>query len=229
MAEFIPQRDALNKKRTEHETVRLKLFAATEQLKLLERQKKALERGKNPDNTANQEEVRQIDARMRKLNREVEANQNLFANLTEELGGLHFNFESLTDPREQLPLHFKNTTPFLLLPVRLETRFKTATDPNSDREVPQMWVRIYPDTCLVDSFDPQLSDQEIRNAARFWAEFYAAGQITDENNPDPETLERQKAAWAFLVNLEGAGRAACIVQSDTVTPQPCSVFPFRNS
>ena len=229
MAEFIPQREALNKKRSEHETVRLQLFAATEQLKLLERQKKALERKKNPDNTAYQEEVRQIDARMRKLNSEVEANKGRFTNLSEELGGLYFDFESLTDPREQLNQHFKNTTPFLLFPVRLETRFKTVTGSNSDRAVPQMWVRIYPDTCLVDSFDPQLSDQEIRNAARFWAEFYAAGQITDENNPDPETLERQKAAWAFLVNIEGAGRAAWIVQSDTVAPQPGSVFPIRNT
>lgn len=229
MAEFIPQRDALNHKRSEYETVRLNLFAGQERLKLLECQKKALDRKGTPDNVANQTKVEEIEARMRKLSREVEANQGLFNHLAEELSGIYVDFESLTDPRDQLPRHFKNITPFLLFPVRLETRFKTVPSPNSEIGIPQMWVRIYPDTCLVDSFDPQLSDQEIRNAARFWAEYYAAGQITDENNPDPETLKRQKAAWAFLVNLEGAGRAAWIVQSETVTPQAGSVFPTRNT
>ena len=105
----------------------------------------------------------------------------------------------------QLPKHFSNHTPFLLFPVRLETRFKTVADPLARREIHQLWVRIYPDTCMVDSFDPQLSAQELRNVARFWAEFYAAGQIADEDNPDPKTLEMQQAAWAFLAKTGGCG------------------------
>lgn len=125
MAEFIPQRDALNHKRSEYETVRLNLFAGQERLKLLECQKKALDRKGTPDNVANQTKVEEIEARMRKLSREVEANQGLFNHLAEELSGIYVDFESLTDPRDQLPRHFKNITPFLLFPVRLETRFKT--------------------------------------------------------------------------------------------------------
>ena len=77
---------------------------------------------------------------------------------------------------------------------------------------------------MVDSFDPQLSEQELRNAARFWAEFYAAGEIVDENNPDPKTLDMQKAAWAFIARVEGAGRAAWITQANEAKPLPGFYF-----
>ncbi len=111
----------------------------------------------------------------------------------------------------------------------METRFKTIAQPETGTEKRQLWVRIYPDTCMVDSFDPQLSPQEIRNAARFWAEYHAAGQPMDEDNPDSQTLDLQKAAWAFLVNLEGAGRAAWIGQAEEAQPLPGSIFPLRDS
>ncbi|HNE30244.1 MAG TPA: hypothetical protein PLW66_13800, partial [Saprospiraceae bacterium] len=67
---------------------------------------------------------------------------------------------------------------------------------------PEMWVRIYPDDCLIDTFEPTLSGSEIAAARRYYIESWKAGGV--------ETQER--AAWRGLVGSTGAGRAAWIIQ-----------------
>ena len=46
------------------------------------------------------------------------------------------------------------------MPVRLETRFKTINGPGAPAPLRQLWVRIYPDDCWIDSFDPALTETE---------------------------------------------------------------------
>jgi len=108
-------------------------------------------------------------------------------------------FEAFSDPRdaiEELP----DEIPILLFPVRLETRFKSVVgDDNGSHD--ELWVRIYPDTCAVDTFEEKLSDTEVANARRFWIETWAAGGIEAQ----------ARAAWRNLVASHGAGRAAWIV------------------
>lgn len=227
MSDFIQQRSILNKTLSAQESARLDHLGASERLKLLQRKRAALERRKNDNNTGYLAEAKALDAEIVSLEKKVGDAKVHLDDVRKQAGQVIAGFKSLTDPREQLPLHFSNNTPFLLFPTRLETRFKMAGSAGMTKS--QLWVRIYPDTCMVDSFDPQLSAQELRNAGRFWAEYYAAGDIVDENNPDPVTLSRQKAAWAFLANLEGAGRAAWITQSAAAKPLPASVFPKRTS
>ncbi|MGS2619513.1 hypothetical protein ACVCAH_34130 [Micromonospora sp. LZ34] len=106
-------------------------------------------------------------------------------------------FEPATDPRgaiTQWPARY----PVLLLPLRVETRF--GTGPAGQ---PQLWVRVYPDVCLVDSFEPALSTQEVDNARAFWAAIWRAG--------GDEAMER--TAWRDLVAAHGSGRAGWIVRS----------------
>ena len=104
----------------------------------------------------------------------------------------------------------------------METRFKTVN------QQAQLWVRVYPDDCLVDSFEPLLSRKEVNNAARFWAEFYSAGKAADPANPGAEVLARQQAAWALLVKAHGDGRAAWITKQ--LRPDEAnSFFPVRMS
>ena len=48
-------------------------------------------------------------------------------------------------------------SPFLLFPVRIETRFRTiAAAPGNIAAAAshQLWVRIYPDDCSIDTFEP---------------------------------------------------------------------------
>ena len=98
------------------------------------------------------------------------------------------------DPRRAVNT-LDDATPFLLLPVRLETRF--AADP------PELWLRIYPDDCLVDTFDPVLTDGEVANAQVYWRRIWLT--YGDQG------LER--AAWRDLVAAHGSGRAGWIVDS----------------
>jgi hypothetical protein len=232
MADFTEQRKALNTARSDFESARLNLSAVNARITLLKSEKAGLARAANPDNDRNRERLAALESRIDALEGRKKEQQHALDEAKAQFEKLNkgwIELESLTDPRAQLNAHFSNRIPFLLFPTRMETRFKTVTAPNSGGEIAQLWVRIYPDTCLVDSFDPQLSVQEVRNAARFWAEYHAAGQFVDESAPDPKTLDLQKAAWAFLVNLHGAGRAAWIVQAEEAQTLPGSIFPLRDS
>jgi hypothetical protein len=99
---------------------------------------------------------------------------------------------AVPDPRRDLG-QLPDTDPFLLFPVRLETRFKGR----------ELLVRIYPDSLLSDSFEERLSESELKNAKRYWVDDWRA----DGN----DTLRR--AAWAALVQAHGTGRARWIVKS----------------
>ena len=69
--------------------------------------------------------------------------------------------------------------------------------------VSQLWLRIYPDDCWLDSFDPILTRTELEHAQTYWSAIAAA--------EDDEDLQR--AAWRDLVTSHGSGRASWIVQA----------------
>ncbi|WP_433380547.1 hypothetical protein [Streptosporangium sp. CA-115845] len=92
-----------------------------------------------------------------------------------------------TDPREGVN-DLDDTSPILLMPVRLETRFT---------KDPELLVRIYPDDCNISTFDEALTPSEVDNVRRYWTEVREAG-----------TAEApQRAAWRRLVAAHGSGRA----------------------
>ncbi|WP_127507597.1 hypothetical protein [Actinoplanes solisilvae] len=100
-----------------------------------------------------------------------------------------------TDPTTaiaQLP----DTHPFLLLPVRLETRFGTAEDGRR-----QLWVRVFPDDVLVDTFDPTIAAVELANLRLFWTAWWRA-RGTDAG---------RRAAWRSLATSHGSGRARWLI------------------
>ena len=116
----------------------------------------------------------------------------------EELQLAEGAFAALSDPRKavrQMP----DNDPLLLMPLRLETRFVSVQE--GGRAQPQLLVRVYPDTCLVDAFQEQLSVTELASAKTYWAERWcAAGSRT-----------RHLAAWRQLAASHGTGRARHIL------------------
>jgi hypothetical protein len=102
----------------------------------------------------------------------------------------------VTDPRRSVE-QLSDEVPFVLLPVRLETRFRDA-----DGSRPRLLVRIYPDTCAIDTFEALPSETELRNAREYWEATWAAGGVEEE----------ERAAWNALVAAHGSGRAAYVAR-----------------
>ena len=116
-------------------------------------------------------------------------------------------FVEFSDPRRTIG-RLPDRAPLALLPVRIETRFTTA---QSGREtLRRLLVRIYPDDCSIDTFEPMLSTTEVANAKRYWMEIWRAGGIADD----------ERAAWRDLVAAHGSGRAGFIVDNYTPTNLP---------
>jgi hypothetical protein len=90
--------------------------------------------------------------------------------------------------------------PLLLLPVRLETRFRSATE---------LLIRVYPDDVHLDSHEPGLTPPEIEAGERYWRATWAAGS----------TAERE-TAWATLTGRVGPTRAAWVSRALTPTNAP---------
>ena len=91
-------------------------------------------------------------------------------------------------------------TPVLLLPVRLETRFRAQNT--------ELLVRVYPDDVHQDTHEPELTAQEDAWGRDFWTRMFGAGPGVRQDR-DRERF----AQWQVLAGKFGAARAAWIVSS----------------
>jgi hypothetical protein len=139
--------------------------------------------------------------RGRKESQDTEAKARAhFRDVAARERGLLDTLGEANDPRKAVET-LSDSDPLLLLPVRIETRFKTITATGAVRH--ELWLRIYPDDCAVDSFEPYPSDSEIVAAKVYWRNVWRAGG--DENGT--------RAAWKGLVGSCGGGRAAWLVRN----------------
>lgn len=125
----------------------------------------------------------------------VAANTDVLKNATADVAAALAEFAIFSDPRRNVG-RLSDDLPFLLLPVRIETRFIAGTDRQR-----QLLVRIYPDDCSIDTFEPVLSDAELANTKVYWQGVWRAGGIEDD----------ERAAWRGLVAAHGSGRATYLV------------------
>jgi hypothetical protein len=109
---------------------------------------------------------------------------------------------AVTDPRA-LTGALDARVPALLLPVRLEIKFHPAASPAGAPERPQLWVRIFPDNCSIDTFSPELTAIEVTDARTYWGRIWQAAG--DEDG--------ERAAWRAMVTSHGSGRSAWVVDS----------------
>ena len=105
--------------------------------------------------------------------------------------------------------HSDNDVPFLLLPVRLETRFaETVTGAR------ELLIRVYPDDVFVDTHEPELTEAEVAAGRAYWTAAWAqqpsswdddaARQLVAEHVPE-------RAAWIAIATRPtnvGSGDAA---------------------
>jgi len=102
------------------------------------------------------------------------------------------------DPPD-LPGAVEPDVPLVLLPVRLETRFRGAPPAR------ELFVRVYPDDLHVDTHEPGLTAEEVEAGRRYWRQAWAGQEKQD------------RAAWNALASRFGAPRAAWIARVLTPT------------
>ncbi len=199
MPEFEDAREDLNKTRADRDEAAQQAAVAREQNKRAARKQSQFERSADPQNPADIEKLNELKQQATEAAADFTGKQEKLNELRADAKIKLGQFEAFTDPTKAIE-NFKDQTPILLMPVRLETRFKRVK-PVGSIESTQLWVRIYPDDCWIDTFDPTLTESELLNGKLYWVGIWKAGGFEDQ----------QRAAWADLVNSHGSGRAAWII------------------
>lgn len=197
MAEFAQARDALRDARAAAAGAQEEAAAARERLARIDAALKALSRVRGRQ--GQEEERERLLAQRREAQAAIERAAGAKARTAAAALEATRAFAEFTDPRRELG-RLDDRIPILMLPVRLETRFGPlrGDGPDASRE---LWVRVYPDDCSIDTFEATLTQSEVTDARIHWASVWAAAGA--------EAGER--AAWRGLVAGHGSGRAEWIV------------------
>lgn len=197
-SDFNSKQDELQQAQQAAEKSRLSCFLIKEKLKRIADEKSRLDRIFDVGNEAHVIRRHQLERLREKTEAEAKNLDAAYArDKAAALEKLH-EFAHFTDPREGVG-YLSDSLPFLLFPVRIETRFKQVVEDDQARH--QLWVRIYPDDAVIDSFEPVLSEGEVENAKSYWIELWRSGGSEDQD----------RAAWSSLVGSLGSGRAYWIL------------------
>lgn len=120
----------------------------------------------------------------------------------DDLGRFLREFKLLDRPWE-LVEQLNDNLPFLLFPVRIETRFMTVNDRK------QLWVRIFPDDIAAHTHEKTLATDEVNASHAYWREIWAASREID----DAERQKIEKGSWRALAEAFSGTRAAWIVSA----------------
>lgn len=179
------------------------VFQTKEQLKKVERQKAKIIRGK-PD----RDELRRLNVKTRTLQTELTKQENELSDFLAAEVTLLTDFWTINDPRQAIE-EFSDNFPMLLFPVRLETRFKRL-----DTNQHQLWVRVFPDECSVDTFEETPTEAEIKNVRNYWISLWKAGKATGISAFLKRHINNlKKGAWKSLIGASSAGRAYWLLQN----------------
>ena len=200
MEDFDRSRQELRNAREARDLAASQAAALQQALKRIAAEQAKLDRVFDPRNEEHVARRSRLAGERRQAEAELGRQRGLRADAIGREGIAITDFTRFTDPRVAIE-RLKDSTPILLMPVRLETRFKTIA---GDVAAPtsQLWVRVFPDDCWIDSFDPMLTENEVTNARAYWAGIWQAGGFE----------EQDRAAWRALAESHGSGRAAWIVR-----------------
>lgn len=182
------------------------LTAEASRLAALREQATNLSRRANRQDGRLNEQLERLRAAISESEGKVEVLRGQKRTVADEWARISGMLEPVVDPRRAIS-SLDADYPILLFPVRLETRFTSGDGANGAQK--QLLVRIYPDDCLVDSFEPDLSENEVKNLQRYWCGIWAAGG--DES--------RERSAWRELCSAHGAGRALYLIQQYKPLPE----------
>jgi hypothetical protein len=195
-ADFAAARDQLVRARAAAGLARAAVERAAERRRATERTRLRLARSLDERDPVAVAELRRVDELIAEAGDALAAARLDAERANAEAASALQAFALYADPRKSLG-QLADLAPFALLPVRVETRFAAAGGQ------PQLWVRVYPDECSIDTFEPDLSLTELANAKRYWQGMWRAGAVEAD----------ERSAWRGLVAAHGSGRAAWIADS----------------
>jgi len=161
---------------------------------------------------ADKQRLAQLEAAAQQASADSDAAKVTLGHSRADVSRLTGFFGQFSDPRQNLNL-LSASSPILLFPVRIETRFRKLTQPRDNAVAApqhQLWVRIYPDDCSIDTFEPTLSESELNSIKNYWQAIWAAGGIEND----------ERGAWAALVHAHGSGRAGWLADNFKPTNAP---------
>ena len=199
MSELREFQKELNGIRAQIEKQKHFTFVSSQQLNRNNREIEAAKRNFESDNPEHISRQKKLEATANTIKRELANWQRSVDKLTQAEADLFDKFNKQFDPRKTLS-QFTDDYPFLLFPVRVEYRFKEIK--NSSRTSKELWLRVYPDDCNIDTFEPVLSESEITSLRQYWSSIWQAG--------GSEGVER--GAWRSLVASHGTGRSIWLVE-----------------
>ena len=191
--DFLARRDALAQARTTLADARAAVVAAQADEARCRAEQRSLERRLDPHDRTQSPRLVAAAGAVEKAAAALRGAETAYAAAADDARAAAGAFGQLADPRSSAG-RLTDGLPVLLFPLRLETRFGGGAPPT------ELWVRAYPDDCLVDSFEEDLSDGELDAGERYWAAIWSAAGDED----------RQRAAWRALVVGFGSSRAAWI-------------------
>ncbi len=143
------------------------------------------------------------DGRLAEIDAEIANREAKVKRARADLGAMHAvaaerlrPFLDLSDPREHIA-NLDDNIPILLLPLRIETRFRTAEPDGRRDSQSELWVRVFPDDFAVDTFEDTLSESELRRLKAYWAGIWAAGGVETD----------RRGAWKVFAGAVESGRA----------------------
>lgn len=116
------------------------------------------------------------------------------------------SFYQIRTPAEAIEL-CSDRIPFLMFPVRLETKFKITGSQ------PQLWIRIFPDDISIDSHEEDISQNEFSSLQLYHQRITDAEALaTADATLDATYVENQKQlAWKELTDTFGSQRSSWIL------------------
>ncbi|MEM9230424.1 MAG: hypothetical protein AAGB10_12530 [Pseudomonadota bacterium] len=176
------------------------LFADEQRLAQAERRRKQAERLAQTDTAGAPDPLlAQIDSEIEARRADVSARRDALDRARAEAADRLAPFLDLTDPREHIG-NLSDATPILLMPLRIETRFRQAQD---GQDTPELWVRVFPDDFAVETFEETLSESEYRRIRTYWTNVWRAGGVEAD----------ARGAWKVLAGAVGSGRAFWLQQT----------------
>jgi hypothetical protein len=201
MADFDQTRRQLRDARALRDGAREAAAAAVERLKRISAQQDELDRVFNSENQQHLAQRERLRAERARAEAEIERLRGQVKSAVADEVGLIKEFTQFTDPRQGIE-RLNDSIPILMMPVRLETRFKNVAAAGAAGPANQLWVRVYPDDCWIDTFDPVLTEAEVTGAKTYWTSIWKAGGIESQ----------ESAAWIALATSHSSGRSSWILK-----------------